>query len=67
MAKSKSRCRKIEVIGGIADGPRRIASPWTKLFLAPNSHSDGPTEVFTLTLPVRGVFLGDEVRVELPE
>jgi CIC family chloride channel protein len=34
-----------------------------QLLLTPNSHSSGPAEEFALTAPVRGVFLGDEVRV----
>jgi CBS domain-containing protein len=34
-----------------------------QLLLTQNSHSSGPAEVFVLSMPVRGVFLGDEVRV----
>jgi CBS domain-containing protein len=34
-----------------------------QLLLTQNSHSTGPAEVFALSMPVRGVFLGDEVRV----
>jgi len=34
-----------------------------RLLLTPNSHSTDPTEEFALSAPVRGVFLGDEVRV----
>ena len=34
-----------------------------QLLLTPNSHLSGPAEVFALSAPVRGVFLGDEVRV----
>jgi CIC family chloride channel protein len=34
-----------------------------QLLLQPNSHSSGPAEEFALSMPVRGVFLGDEVRV----
>jgi chloride channel protein, CIC family len=33
------------------------------LVLTLNSHSSGPVEEFALSAPVRGVFLGDEVRV----
>ena len=33
------------------------------LVLTLNSHSSGPAEEFALSAPVRGVFLGDEVRV----
>jgi chloride channel protein, CIC family len=34
-----------------------------QLLLTTNSHSSGGAEVFALSAPVRGVFLGDEVRV----
>jgi H+/Cl- antiporter ClcA len=34
-----------------------------QLLLTQNSHSTGPAEVFALSMPVRGIFLGDEVRV----
>ena len=34
-----------------------------QLLLTLNSHSSGPAEEFALSAPVRGVFLGDEVRV----
>jgi hypothetical protein len=34
-----------------------------QLLLTQNSHSSGTAEVFALSMPVRGVFLGDEVRV----
>jgi CIC family chloride channel protein len=34
-----------------------------RLLLAPNSHSSGPAAEFALSAPVRGVILGDEVRV----
>jgi CIC family chloride channel protein len=34
-----------------------------RLLLKPNSDSSGPAEEFALSAPVRGVFLGDEVRI----
>jgi chloride channel protein, CIC family len=34
-----------------------------QLLLTPNEHSGGSAEEFALSAPVRGVFLGDEVRV----
>jgi CBS domain-containing protein len=49
-------------IGGVFTG--RVESLTDeRLLLAPNSHSSGPAEEFALSAPVRGVFLGDEVRV----
>jgi CIC family chloride channel protein len=49
-------------IGGVAVG--RVESLTDdQLLLKPNSLSSGPAEVFVLSASVRGVFLGDEVRV----
>jgi len=47
---------------GVATG-RVQAIAEDRLLLAPNSHSEGDAEEFELSAPVRGVFLGDEVRV----
>ena len=49
-------------IGGVSTG--RVESLTDEqLLLRSNSHSSGPAEKFVLSAPVRGVFLGDEVRV----
>ncbi len=48
--------------GGIAIGSVESLSD-DQIFLALNSHSNGPTEKFLLNAPVRGIFLGDKVRV----
>ena len=48
--------------GGVAVG--RVESLTDdQLLLSANSHSSAPAEVFALSAPVRGVFLGAEVRV----
>ena len=48
--------------GGIATG-RIVSLTDDEIRLTLNSHSSGPAEEFALSAPVRGVFLGDEVRV----
>jgi CIC family chloride channel protein len=49
-------------IGGVFTG--RVESLTDeRLVLTPNSHSSGPAEEFALSVPMRGVFLGDEIRV----
>jgi CBS domain-containing protein len=48
--------------GGITTG-RIVALTEDEISLSPNSQTSGTAEEFVLSAPVRGVFLGDEVRV----
>jgi CBS domain-containing protein len=49
-------------IGGVVIGRVRAITD-DRLLLVAKLHSSGPAEEFALNAPVRGVFLGDEVRV----
>ena len=48
--------------GGVSIGRVKFLTD-NRLLLTPNSHSTDRAEDFTLSAPLRGVFLGDEVRV----
>jgi CBS domain-containing protein len=52
--------------GGIATG-RIVALTDDEILLSLNSQTSGAAEEFVLNRPVRGVFLGDEVRVSYRE